>query len=189
MEDGYISVGGGEQNISPKSKKNKIIKSILLCLGIFVLICVVVVVCVFVDDAKTKKFESYFGGYDTAQEYVNTLVSVNDLYLLESPYYNNSYGVGISISNLSDKTVASVKIKYTAYNSMGYHIDSDFDDKTFSYPFGVQGGYYRDSARIYDSSAPIYKIKITYLKIVYEDGSTIKFNTGMLDCLKKGLVL
>lgn len=189
MENGYVSVNGGGVNLPPKNNKKKIIRTILLWLGILVIICVAVVIFVFVDDINRKKFESYFGGYATAQEYVDKLLKLNELYLLESAYYSNSYGVGISISNRSDKTVSSVKIKYTAYNSLGYHIDSDFDDKIFNYPFGVQGGYSCDSYRIYDSDAPIYMIKITYLKIEYEDGSSIKFNTGMLDCFKRGLVL
>ena len=189
MENGYVYVNGGGVNLPPKNKKKKIVWTILLWFGVFVVICAAVVIFVYVDDVQRKKFESYFGGYETAQEYVDTLLSVNRLYLLESAYYNNSYGVGISISNRSDKTVSSVKIKYTAYNSLGYHINSDFDDKTFNYPFGIQGGYSHDSPRIYDSDAPIYMIKITYLKIEYEDGSSIKFNTGMLDCFERGFVL
>lgn len=184
MEDGFLFVNtSNNNNNTPKQEKNK--KAInIFCIVLSITVVFVLIFIGIYFTNKNKEFENYFGGYETAGEYVDSLVTINDISAEPNLFLEDWYSINVSFTNNSEKEIKYIYEKYSVYNAVNDRVKSDFDGREFKRtgPFKT-GKKYSSSTEIYYCESSVKYVKFEYFYIEYSDGTTVKFNKAMLNYL------
>ncbi len=192
MEDGFLKVEVRE-NKNTTNKKNQTKKMTkgqmigLICTAIFVFI-ISIVVPIVVSTITKDNFEKDFGGYETAQEYVDNLVDITNIIPVENSYISSWYGDKITIKNNADKSVKYIKYSLAAYNAVGDYVKSEFDDTKFNITGPIEQGESQTYSgdRTYYCKSTIKSFKITYFSVEFIDGTKVVYNKAMIEVLNGG---
>lgn len=180
-----LSVNGNEPNIGgAKNKKNHV--EIYIVWIFAVLATISIIVLTNLHEPSTKEI---YGGYETAEEYVNNLVVVTKLTPVQNTLISNWYGYEITVNNNNKRVVKYIYYEFKAFNAVEDYVKSEFDGTEFKITGPInsgEGGKYSGSASNY-CRANIKKLVITAFKIEFMDGTNVKYNKTMLEYLNRGI--
>ena len=184
MEDGFIDVKLKESDEN-KVKSKKLNKSETFAIIFTAIAMVIVAIIIAISTSTNNNFENYFGGYNTAEEYVGHLVIVDKIVPKQNTYIDTWYGNDITIKNNSGKVVKYIYYELDAYNSVGDYVESEFDNQKFKItgPINNSQTSTYNFNRSYYCSSTIKSFKITYFRVEFMDNTTVEYNKAMINIL------
>jgi len=183
MENGFFNVNINkdvqEKYILENDKKKKENTFILIFSLILAIIIagVTIAICIFTNN------ENKFGGYETAQQYVDSIITIKDVSPIKNDIISSWYGISISFINNNEEEIKYIWQEYTVYNSVGDYVKSEFDEVQFKAtgPFIKGKKFIRVTEKDNYCKEKIVSAKISYLKIEFMSGETVNFNKEMLN--------